>query len=114
MILPHCQALAAPTYEELVPFAEAGGAVYYSCHADSSIHNFEELFGCAHRLRYGLADRPGDEVELTFVCGFGDIREGETLRYRPAGQPRRSAYCPVVPLTAELIAEDAEGGRPCC
>jgi len=109
LILPNCQALTAPTYEALVQFAEAGGIAYYSYHTDLSVHNFERLFGCEHRLRYGLVDVPADDVEITFIEDFGEIQRGEKLRYRRAGQYRRSSFCPVTPRGARVIAEDSHG-----
>lgn len=108
-LAPNTQALTAPTWEAIYEYVEQGGTFYYSYHPNMWIHNFEPLFGCRHHLRFGLADLPPEEFTLTFGEDFGSMRAGESLRYRRPNGERLSAFCPVSPTTAKVVATDERG-----
>jgi len=107
LILPGCQGLTAPAMEALVAFAREGGTVYWSYAHPPWLHNFEQLFGATHHLRYGLADAAPDKMRLRFRHDFGELSAGDEVRVAGAGAQR----CPVTPLSAEVIAED-DSGQP--
>jgi len=111
LLLPHLQAVTAPTAEALVEFAASGGTVYWSYHHPPWIHNFERLFGAKHHLRYGLAEAPGEQLTLDFREPFGQIAAGATLSLRAGGSLPAAGCCPVSAEGARVVAVD-EAGRP--
>lgn len=109
VMVPFCQALTAPTWEALYDFVKEGGTLYLSYRYQMWIHNFERLVGCAHLLRYGIPDVPPSDLGINFVKDLGDIRAGESFRFRVPPSPFLSAFCPLKAETAEVIAVDDQG-----
>src|SRR5262249_58718731 len=62
----------------------------------------EPLWGCRHRLRYGVPDVPATEV----VELLGD---GLALRARAAGGPFARSLLPIEPAGARVVARDTAG-----
>ncbi len=110
-IVPHTFALSVPTWDALYSAAEQGATVYVSFHHFWMAYDFERLFGCRHRLRFGLADMPRGPVNVRMSRNFGSLPEGAELTFTPRADGRTNAYCPVDPTTAGVIAIDADG-RP--
>ncbi len=111
LIAPHVSHLNAPTWEALADWVRRGGTLYLSYYHGWSIHSFSALTGCRHHLRYGLADIPLPPLEITMHRALATLPAGASLRYEvPQGQAR-SAYCPVEPVEADVVAVDGEG-RP--
>lgn len=112
LIAPNTQKFTAPFWEAIYRYVEQGGVFYCSFNSDMWIHIFEELFGAKHLLRYGLADIPEEnEIEVEFTSNFFDISKGEKFTYQRKGNPRDTAFCPLVTTKAEILAVDKEG-RP--
>jgi len=111
LLLPHEQAVTAPTAEALVEFAANGGTVYWSYHHPLWIHNCERLFGAIQHLRYGLAEAPGERLELRFLQPLGSIGEGTTLQLAAGGSLPAAGFCPLTPREAQVVAVDG-AGRP--
>lgn len=111
LLLPHTQAVTAPTAEALVEFAARGGTVYWSYQHPPWVHNFERLTGARHELRYGLAEAPGDRLRLQFAEQFGDIEAGETLEMPTGGGLPAAGWCPVEVGSARVVAVDGQN-RP--
>ncbi|MGB9607597.1 MAG: cellulase family glycosylhydrolase [bacterium] len=109
LILPSFPTLTAPTWEALYDFAEKGGTVYFSYRYQPWIHNFERLTGCSHKLRFGIPDVPAQTLTLSFLKALPGIEEGEVFHFTPPASPFHSAFCPLVPKSAEVIAIDEEG-----
>ena len=109
LILPSFPMLTAPSWEALYNFAEKGGTVYFSYRYQPWIHNFERLTGCTHKLRYGIPDIPAPDLTISFVKSMPEIEEGEVFKFTPSASPFNSAFCPLVPRSAEVIAIDEEG-----
>jgi endo-1,4-beta-mannosidase len=110
ILAPATQKLLSPTWERLAARAAGGATVYwsyfggdYDFHQGMWCHNFEELTGCAHRLRYGVPDLPPPRVEIS-----GD---GLAIAIEPAGTPFQRAYLPLEPRTGVVVARD-QAGRP--
>ncbi|WP_053001087.1 cellulase family glycosylhydrolase [Kosmotoga pacifica] len=73
LIIPCARRLLAETSEMLVRFAKDGGNVYLSYYSGSDfshpgiwLHNFEELTGCRHTLKYGLPNTLPEKVSINF------------------------------------------------
>ena len=109
LILPSFPMLTAPSWEALYSFAEKGGTIYFSFRYQPWIHNFERLTGCSHNLRYGIPDIPPPDLTISFVKSLPGIEEGEVFNFSPSPSPFNSAFCPLVPRSAEVIAIDEEG-----
>jgi endo-1,4-beta-mannosidase len=93
-------------WREARKYVEAGGVMYASLSGDSSSPDIEPLFGVRFRDRVPVGD-----VELRVVAPFGNLKPGETLRYRsPGGAPRYWAAVLEV-RGGTVIATDQEG-RP--
>jgi endo-1,4-beta-mannosidase len=74
--------------------------------------NFETLFGCRQRLRFGQLEQPEEPtVTFRFLKDFGDIAGGEILEISRGRLRQESAYLPVEARQAEVMAEDNRG-RP--
>jgi endo-1,4-beta-mannosidase len=111
VLVPATQKLLAPTWERLAAHARAGGTVYVSffygdhdSHYGMWIHNFEELTGARHGLRYGVPERPPEVVTL--------VGDGLTLAAATGASgafPR--AHLPIETLGAEVVLRDL-AGRP--
>jgi len=111
VLCPATQKLLASTWEALLEHAHAGNTVYWSYFAgDQSFqhqawcHNFTELTGCRHLLRYACYDLPEEHAAL----------EGAGLQLHACttgGRPYPRAYLPIDPVRAEVLAHD-ERGRP--
>ncbi|MBC7327445.1 cellulase family glycosylhydrolase [bacterium] len=109
LILPAFPMLTAPTWEALFKFAESGGTVYFSYRYQPWIHNFEKLTGCVHKLRYGLPNIPPSSLTISFVKEMPGIEEGEIFNFSIQGSPFHTAFCPLEPRSAEVLAIDEEG-----
>jgi endo-1,4-beta-mannosidase len=111
VLVPSTQKLLAPTWERLAAHARAGGTVYLSYfHGDLSflqgmwIHNFEELTGARHALRYGVPEQPPEVATL--------VGDGLTLATATGGSgPFARAFLPIEALGAEVVLRDL-AGRP--
>jgi endo-1,4-beta-mannosidase len=111
VLVPATQKLLAPTWERLAAHARAGGTVYVSYfHGDSPflhgmwIHDFEELTGARHTLRYGVPEQPPEVATL--------VGDGLTLATATRGSgPFPRAFLPIEPLGAEVVLRDL-AGRP--
>jgi hypothetical protein len=110
VLCPATQKLLATTWEALLAHARAGNTVYWSYFAGDQgfqqqawCHNFAELTGCRHLLRYGCYDLPEELATL----------EGAGLRLRAsttgASGPFSRAYLPIDPAPAEVLARDERG-----
>jgi endo-1,4-beta-mannosidase len=118
-LAPSVKQVLAPTADDLQQLAEDGATVYVSYWAgDSSWQRgpsfgaLNELFGVRHQLDVGLTDPiDHDLAELTLTRDFGGLSRGTTLTFPVAGNEHARAYLPVIPVTAEVIAVDAQG-RP--
>ncbi len=118
-LAPSVKQVLATTADDLQQLAEDGATVYVSYWAgDSSWQRgpsfgaLNELFGVRHQLDVGLVDPiDRDLVELTLTRDFGGLSRGTTLTFPVAGNEHARAYLPVTPVTAEVIATDAQG-RP--
>ncbi|MGZ8794634.1 MAG: cellulase family glycosylhydrolase [Gaiellaceae bacterium] len=118
-LAPSAKLLTAPGLDRLRALAEDGATVYLSYFGGSTANQrgpwltgLDEIFGVAHRLRYGLVDPIlEDEVVLDFVQDFGDIAAGERLTFRVAGEPSARSFLPVESVGAEIVAVDGHG-RP--
>ncbi|WP_156250220.1 cellulase family glycosylhydrolase [Pseudactinotalea terrae] len=118
-LVPSTKQLTAPTWTALRGLAEAGATVY--CSYFQGAHktqrgpwwpNLDETFGVRKQSRYGVpAPIADDELRMVFRRDFGGIAAGEELVFAVAGNEHARAYLPVVPVDAEVIAEDALG-RP--
>ncbi|MEA4884873.1 MAG: cellulase family glycosylhydrolase [Clostridia bacterium] len=118
VMAPSTQKLTASYWKQIEEYVRAGGTFYCSYFAGAvPVHvgmwafGFERLFGCRHRLTYGLVDSPPRPVEVEFEEGFGDIRPGASCVLDPEGSWTGQAYCPVEPTSARVIARD-QGGWP--
>lgn len=118
IMAPSTQKLTAPYWKRIEEYVRAGGTFYCSyfagavpVHVGMWIPNFERLFGCRHRLTYGLVDSPPDPVDVEFARGFGDIAPGTSWMLAPEGSWPGKTYCPVEPTSAQVIASD-QGGWP--
>jgi endo-1,4-beta-mannosidase len=111
LLVPSTQKLLAPTWERLVSHARAGATVYvsffygdYDHHQGMWIHNFEELTGARHGLRYGVPECPPEVATL--------VGDGLTLAtVTGSSGPFSRAYLPIEPLGAEVVLRDL-AGRP--
>ncbi|MBI5480242.1 MAG: beta-galactosidase trimerization domain-containing protein [Deltaproteobacteria bacterium] len=111
VLVPATQKLLAPTWERLAAHARSGGTVYVSFfygdfdhHQGMWIHNFEELAGARHGLRYGVPELPPEVVTL--------VGDGLTLAAATGASgafPR--AFLPIEPAGAEVVLRDL-AGRP--
>ena len=111
LLAPSTQKLLAPTWRRMQQLAAAGHTIYWSYfggdhdfHQGAWCHNFAELTGCRHRLRYGCADLPPESLAIA----------GDALRIALStnvGAPFPRAYLPVELQGAELVATDADN-RP--
>jgi endo-1,4-beta-mannosidase len=118
-LLPSSQRLLAPTWDDLLRLAGDGATVYLSycagpvsAHRGPSHHGLGSVFGVAHELRAGLADRIEDDVvALTFRRDFGSLSGGSTLAFRAAGNEHSRSFLPVHPAGAQVLATDGHG-RP--
>jgi endo-1,4-beta-mannosidase len=118
-LLPSTKLLTAPGLDRLRELATAGATVYLSTFAGSTTNQrgpwltwLDELFGVAHRLRYGLVDPiEDDEVVLELVRDFGALTAGTRLTFAVGGEAGARSYLPVEPLGAEVLAVDGSG-RP--
>ncbi len=110
-IVPHTFSLSAPVWEALYAAAERGATVYASFFHFWMAYDFERLFGCRHRLRFGLADLPKGPVNVRMTRNFGCLLEGSELVLSPRAEGRANAFCPVDPTSARVLAVDGDG-RP--
>jgi endo-1,4-beta-mannosidase len=111
VLAPSTQKLLAPTWERLAAHARSGATVYVSFfhgdfdhHQGMWIHNFEELTGARHALRYGVPERPPEIVTLE---GSGLVLATATGGSGPF--PR--AFLPIEAAGAEVVLRDL-AGRP--
>ena len=118
-LLPCTKLLTAPGLVRLRGLVTGGATVYLSFFAGSTSNQrgpwitwLDDLFGVAHRLRYGLVDPiEDDELVLELVRDFGDLETGTRLSFRVAGEPGARSHLPVESVGAEVIAVDGRG-RP--
>jgi endo-1,4-beta-mannosidase len=102
--------LKAPEWEKLARWIRDGGAFYYSYAGFTGgvyAQNFEELFGCRQRIRFGQHEQPDDPVvTLRMVGALGPLSVGEELTLPRGPLGRESAYLPVEPGAAAVLAVD--------
>ena len=114
-LLPGGFRLKSPEWERLEAWVAGGGTLYVSYVGTvGGIYapNFERLFGCRHRLRYGQLEQPEEPtVTLRFQARLGGIEAGDELTLPRGPLGRESAYLPVEPAGAEVVAVDGRG-RP--
>ena len=118
VLVPSTQRLLTPTWLALEAHARAGGTVYWSYFGgDHAFHqgawcaDFERLTGCRHRLRYGCFDLPADTLRLDgLLAALPPLPTGaaQARGSRPELAPA-SAYLPIEPIAAEVLARDDAG-----
>jgi len=114
-LVPSVKQLLAPTLPELERLAEAGATVYVSyspgatvSHGAPSYGYLNDVFGVEHQLKAGLVEAIEDHtVAFTMRSDFGSLTAGTRLSFAAAG----SAFLPVQPVAAEVLATDGRG-RP--
>ena len=119
ILVPSTKQLTGPSWEALEERAREGAVVYVSYFpGDVPVQRGlwhpspEEFFGVESRLRYGLVDQIEDDtVSWSFEEDFGDIRAGDSLSFRVAGNEHGRAFLPVRPAEARVLATDGRG-RP--
>lgn len=114
-ILPAGARLKAPEWSRLERWVRDGGAllyVYTGFRGGVYAQNFETLFGCRQRIRFGQLEQPeADPVRLRVAADFGGLERGEEIAL-PVGKPgREGAYLPVDVQGAQVLVQDA-AGRP--
>jgi endo-1,4-beta-mannosidase len=62
-------------------------------------------------LRFGLPWLPEAQVEWQWIEPFEPIQAGEVWRYTPNGERKHTAFCPVEPVEAVVLARDSQA-RP--
>ncbi len=93
-------------WREAEKYVDRGGVLYASLSGEASIPEMTALFGAR------IADRvPAEELQLRIVAPFGNLKPGETLRYRVAGSGPRSWGVVLENHGGKIIATDQEG-RP--
>ncbi len=115
LFLPAGARLKAPEWSRLEAWVRAGGSIfctYTGFRGGVYAQNFEALFGCRQRIRFGQLEQPEQNpVRLRAVADWDAIRRGEEIAL-PTGKPgREGAYLPVQPEAARVLFED-DGGRP--
>ncbi|MCB9556009.1 MAG: beta-galactosidase trimerization domain-containing protein [Deltaproteobacteria bacterium] len=112
ILAPATQKLLAPTWRDLKGHAQRGAEIYWSYyggdfpfHQGAWCHNFSELTGCEHRLRYGLCDLPSDSLVLDDQRGT-EIRLDTTV-----GAPYSRSRLPIALKGAQPLMHD-DAGRP--
>jgi endo-1,4-beta-mannosidase len=114
-VLPGGARLKCPEWTQLAEWVRRGGVLYYSYagfRGGVYAQNFEELFGCRMRVRYGQLDQPEEAVVgLRAVKGFGDIEAGARFNAPRGTRGKESAYLAVEPTAATVVMEDG-AGRP--
>ncbi|RRO20409.1 beta-mannosidase [Saccharopolyspora rhizosphaerae] len=116
-LLPCVKQVQGPTWQRLRERVAEGAVLYLSYTAGEVDHHrqpwipyLDETFGVRKRITYGIVDEVVDEeVVFTFTQSFGGIDEGETLRFRVAGNEHSRSFLPVTPDGAEVVATDAHG-----
>ena len=113
LLAPSTQKLLAPTWRTLLERARAGATVYWSYFAGDYnfqpgpwTHNFSELTGCVHGLRFGCFDLPPARVTLR----GSDI--SLQIDTEVGGPPYPRAYLPITPISdgqTEVFATDEAG-----
>ena len=119
ILVPSTKQLTGPSWRALEDLAREGAVVYVSYFpGDVPVQRGlwhpspEEFFGVESRLRYGLVDPIEDDpVSWSFEEDFGDIRAGENLSFRVAGNEHGRAFLPVRSTEARVLATDGHG-RP--
>lgn len=112
ILAPSTQKLLGPTWRTLVQEAGRGATVYWSYFGGDHdfqpgpwCHNFAELTGCVHRLRFALPELPPDEL---FIDGAGVQL---ALRTDVGGPfPRSMVPVDLAPGTDQLCSDQL--GRP--
>jgi len=93
-------------WEKAKRYVSQGGALYASVASDAAIPEMESLFGAR------LVDaNPKDEVTLTMVAPFGDLKAGNSFHYSVPSQTPRSWGAIFEVKGGTVIAVDQDG-RP--
>jgi endo-1,4-beta-mannosidase len=115
LFLPAGARLKAPEWSALERWVHDGGTVLYTYTGFTGgvyAQNFESLFGCRQRIRFGQLDQHADDpVTLRVIAAFGGLERGEEIRL-PLGKPgREGAHLPLEAAGARVLMEDG-AGRP--
>jgi len=118
-LLPCAKLVTTDGSQALLRLASSGATVYASYFAGHGKEQvgpwmpwMDQIFGTAHQLRYGLADRiEEDEVRLHLLHDVGELPKGTELVFPVEAQGFARSFLPVSPVTAEVLAVDASG-RP--
>jgi endo-1,4-beta-mannosidase len=115
LFVPAGARLTAPQWRALERWVRDGGTVFYTYTGFTGgvyAQNFEGLFGCRQRIRFGQLDQHTDDpVTLRTVSAFGGLEGGLEIPL-PLGKPgREGAHLPVEAAGARVLMEDA-AGRP--
>ncbi len=93
-------------WEEAESYVFQGGTLYASLCADAAIPEMDRLFGAS------LSDHiPVDQVVLTFVEDFGNLKKGTEFRYQASQSNLRNWPATLKVTSGKVIAVDAFG-RP--
>ncbi len=99
LILPAGARLKAPEWARLERWVREGGSVFYvyaGLRGGVYAQNFEALFGCRQRIRFGQLEQPeADPVRLRVAADFGGLARGRRDRaaHRQARPRRRVPAC---------------------
>ncbi len=92
-------------WETAREYVSQGGALYASLCADAAIPEMEGLFGAR------LADHvPVEDVKLTVVTPFGDLKAGDSFCFHPSGRPRH--WPALVEVKGGQVIATDQDGRP--
>jgi len=116
IIVPSTKQLTGPTWEALEKLAHEGATVYVSYFpGDVQVQRGvwhpspEKFFGIENKIRYGLVEPiEEDTVSWHFESDFGEIKAGESLSFRAAGNEHGRAFLPVKPNGARVVATDGQ------
>ncbi|MCD6254419.1 MAG: hypothetical protein DRP27_06765 [Thermotogae bacterium] len=110
ILLPAIQQYLGPTWEHLLDYVREGGNVYLSYYAGKKqfhsglwIHNFEELTGCRHGMRYGLPDPLPNPLKLSFQSTKWE------LRYPVMSSPFETSHLPIEPTEPSIRVFKLDG-----
>jgi endo-1,4-beta-mannosidase len=105
--------LKAPEWEEIERWVKSGGTLFYTYTGFKGgvyAPNFESLFGCRQRIRFGQLEQSEDErIRLRFLAAFGGISRDEILEILRGTRKQESAFLPVTAERASVVAEDGQG-----